>query len=97
MATIAQRTVPGLGKRMLLVGAAGLLLGGVAGGLVDRALQSEEASPPVVESSAPVVPGGQAVDIEAIRARNFTTRHRAPVTDIEAVRARSFETTAAQS
>jgi hypothetical protein len=60
MATIAERTVPGVGKRMLLVGVAGLLLGGVAGGLVDRALQSEETSPPRVESSAPAVPGGQA-------------------------------------
>ena len=49
-----------MGKRMLLVGAAGLLLGGLAGGLVDRALQSEEASPPRLESSAPAVPSGQA-------------------------------------
>ena len=82
MATIAERTVPGVGKRMLLVG--------VAGGLVDRALQSEETSPPRVESSASAVPGGQATDIEAIRAQNFAARHAAPVTDIEAVRAQNF-------
>jgi hypothetical protein len=60
MATIAERTAPGMGKRMLLVGATSLLLGGVAGGLVDRALQPGETSPPRVESSAPAVPGGQA-------------------------------------
>jgi hypothetical protein len=89
MATTVQRTVPGVGKRTLLVGAVGLLLGGVAGGLVDRALQSEEASPPRVEWSAPAVPAGHAAAIEAIRARNFAARQVAPVTDIEAVRARN--------
>jgi hypothetical protein len=70
MTTIAERTVPGVGRRMLLIGAAGLLLGGLAGGLEDRALQPEEASPPQAESTVRAVPGGQATDIEAVRAQN---------------------------
>jgi hypothetical protein len=75
---------------MLLVGAASLLLGGVAGGLVDRALQPDEARPVLVQSSAPAVPGGQAADTEAILAQNFTAQHAAPGTDTEAILARNF-------
>jgi hypothetical protein len=70
MVTIAGRTAPGVGRRMLLVGAASLLLGGVAGGLVDHTLQSGDARPVLVEPSAPAVTS-QATDIEAVRAQNF--------------------------
>jgi hypothetical protein len=89
MTTIAERTVPGVGKRMLLVGAAGLLLGGVAGGLVDRTLLADQAIPVLVTSAAPALTGAQAANVEAIRAVNHTAQPPALATDIEAVRAQN--------
>lgn len=53
MATIVEKTAPAIGLRMLLIGVASLLLGGVAGGLVSLAIQSGGESA-AVPASAPV-------------------------------------------
>jgi hypothetical protein len=100
MATVVERTGLNGGKRVLLIGLAGLLLAGIAGGLVGIGLQSDE---PVLGSgesatteSAPAITGtlanaGTSTDIEALRAQQFAPT---PRVDIEAVRAGRYAPTA---
>lgn len=92
MTTIAERTAPGVGKRMLLVGAAGLLLGGLAGGLVDRTLLTDQAIPVLVESTTPALTGAQTANVEGIRARNTAVRPATRVVNVEAVRVQNHTT-----
>jgi hypothetical protein len=89
MATVVERTASDTGRRMLLVGVAGLLLGGIAGGLGGLALNSDVERAALVES-APAITGALVTDIEAVRAQSYVFRAPAPVTDIEAVRAQSY-------
>ena len=96
MATVVERTAPDTGRRMLLIGVAGLLLGGIAGGLGGLALRSDVEAPALVESapadvSAPLVTGAPFTDIDAVRAQNYEFPAPAPFTDIEAVRAHNYE------
>src|ERR687892_1813132 len=100
MATVVERTAPVLGKRAVLIGMAGLLLGGVAGGLLGARLQSDEpnlgvqsgnqTSTESASTTGTITRAAPSTDIEALRAQQFAP---APVTDIEAVRAQRYATT----
>jgi hypothetical protein len=89
MATVVERRLPGYGRRMLVIGISGLLLGGLAGGLAGVTLRSDEADRASIES-APAISSAPVTDIEGLRAQSFAVRAPAPVTDIEALRAQSF-------
>ena len=101
MATVVERTAPVLGKRAVLIGMAGLLLGGIAGGLLGAGLQSDEpnlgvqsgnqTSTESASTTGTITSAAPSTDIEALRAQRFAP---APVTDIEAVRAQRYATTA---
>ena len=99
MATVIERTAPVFGKRAVLIGMAGLLLGGIAGGLVGARLQSNEpvlglqsAETATAESApagtGPLTSAGPNTDIEALRAQQYAP---ATVVDIEALRAQRFD------
>jgi hypothetical protein len=98
MATVVERTNLDGGRQTLLIGVVGLVLGGIAGGLVGISLQSEvpvlgsrESAP---ASSAPAIGPftgtGSSTDIEAIRAQRYAPAN-AEFVDIEALRAQRYE------
>ena len=89
MATVMERTLPGSGRQVVLIGLVGLLVGGIAGGLVGMTFHSDEKIPALAES-APAITGAPVIDIEAVRAQNYQFRAPAPGTDIEAVRAQNY-------
>jgi hypothetical protein len=66
MAAIVERTAPNMGRRMLVIGIAGLLLGGIAGGAVGWTIQHGVRSVGIGETLPAV--RGELFSPEAVRA-----------------------------
>jgi hypothetical protein len=91
MATVMDRTAPGVGRRMVLVGAAGVLLGGIAGGVIGGALDSSVQRGATLRPAPVVLEAAPATDIDRVRAaHNYAFHAPARAASIDLVRTRYY-------